>query len=236
MDFTTILFIPFSLFVLFGVWQPQTVRLPLAEKVELIQVDTGNSRPRKGALNMPATAKTFHSHGTQMATALEIELHKITDKYSICALQTVWNPNKGHGFTSAFQALQRAITMKPKVISMSWGGDSKSKEEQDLIFEAVLKYDILFVAAAGNISGNATKPYYPAQYIMPCLISVGTKKHGKRYYSSNVGEIYIEWSRKTNGTSYSTAQAAAYAIVLRKTYPKKNCQQIEHILLRQHQL
>ena len=59
-----------------------------------------------------------------------------------------------------------------RIISASWGSNSKSKALEDTI-RAAGEAGILFVAAAGNDgTDNDRRPHYPSNYDLPNVISV----------------------------------------------------------------
>jgi subtilisin family serine protease len=84
----------------------------------------------------------------------------------------------GFGSTKdAIEAINYVIARKKdgvnvRVISASWGSQSRSRALEDVIRKAG-EADILFVAAAGNDGADADRrPHYPSGYKLPNVISV----------------------------------------------------------------
>lgn len=85
----------------------------------------------------------------------------------------------------ALEAIKYATTMGVNVMSNSWGGGGASEIMKKAIEEANHK-NIVFVAAAGNHSGNNDEePSYPASYDLPNVISVAAadNKGNLAYFS-----------------------------------------------------
>lgn len=72
----------------------------------------------------------------------------------------------------AIKAIAYANKMGAKIMSNSWGGGGFSQALKDVI-EETNKNGVVFIAAAGNDSGNNdSKPGYPASYDVQNIISV----------------------------------------------------------------
>lgn len=101
----------------------------------------------------------------------------------------------GFGSTKdAIEAINYVIARKKdgvnvRVISASWGSQSRSKALEDVIRKAG-EADILFVAASGNDGANADKrPHYPSGYKLPNVMSVAALDRRDELASfSNYGE------------------------------------------------
>lgn len=107
--------------------------------------------------------------------------------------------NGGWGTTAdAIRAIDYAVAQKHagvnlRVLSNSWGGDGFSQSLLDAI-TAAGDADLLFVAAAGNSSGdNDAIPYYPAGYQAPNIVSVAATDHtdGLAWFS-NFGATSVD--------------------------------------------
>lgn len=101
----------------------------------------------------------------------------------------------GAGTTvGAIKAIEWAIQNNYKVLSNSWGGGGYSKALESVIAQACEK-NMIFVAAAGNGGpdghgdNNDKTPQYPANYKLPCVISVAaTDQQDKLTEFSNFGK------------------------------------------------
>jgi subtilisin family serine protease len=128
----------------------------------------------------------------------------------------------GSGYTSdAIRGIDYAILQGAKVINNSWGtfGYSKSLDAAIARAEAA---GVLFVAAAGNSGSNNTeRPFYPASYARPNVISVAASTSSDRLASfSNHGTAvhlaapgYKIYSTK-NGNAYQTLSGTSMATPL----------------------
>jgi len=95
--------------------------------------------------------------------------------------------------SSLLKALDAAIKAKVKIINASYGSNQYDPAQ----FEALQKVQqagILFVAAAGN-DGRDTdvKPYYPANYDLPNIVSVGASdRNDQPAWFSNFGTKSVD--------------------------------------------
>lgn len=188
---------------------------------DIVQVDTGNVLNFSGVLNMKKNEE-YHPnlHGTDMAMGLEDELKNIKSK-PVSAKQFVWKPGS---FKSMIDALRQAYDEKPKVLSLSFGGNVPNQLEESILILYTLN-DTVIVAAAGN-EGN-DEPYYPANYYNPCILSVGTTKNGIKTSYSNHAKVYLEYNKKDpEGTSSSTARMAAIVLQFRRDNPMMSCKKV----------
>jgi len=98
----------------------------------------------------------------------------------------------GQGSTAtAIEGIEYAVSSGAEVINMSWGGDRFDTALYHSMKEAAQK-GVLFVAAAGNSSGNNDDPsesVYPASFSIPGLISVAAyDPKGERASFSQFGK------------------------------------------------
>jgi hypothetical protein len=117
---------------------------------------------------------------------------------------------------NAIKAITYATELKKaghKVIATnnSWGGTISSKPVSDAII-AASKEGVLFIAAAGNsASNNDYKPFYPASYQIPNVISVAsTTSSGMISSFSNFGANSVHIAAP-GSSIYSTVPGHAYA-------------------------
>lgn len=154
----------------------------------------------------------------------------------------------GSGSTSnAISAINYAVKMGAKVISNSWGGGSPSDSLLQAISYAYTN-KVLFVAAAGNSSGNNdSTPTYPANYAVPNMIAVAattssdvlasfsnygaTTVHlaapGVGIYSTYMGNAWATQS----GTSMATPFVAGVAAMMLRENPSMSGYEVKTVLL-----
>jgi thermitase len=160
----------------------------------------------------------------------------------------------GFGSTSdAIEAINYAIDRKKngvnvRIISASWGSNSKSKALEDTI-RAAGDAGILFVAAAGNDgSDNDRRPHYPSNYDLPNVISVaaldrmdhlasfsnfGVKSvhvaaPGKAIVSTWLGNDY----REASGTSMATPYVSGVAALIIANEPRISMKNLRERILK----
>lgn len=142
----------------------------------------------------------------------------------------------GFGSTDdAIEAINYAIDRKKhgvniRIISASWGSNSRSKALEDTI-RAAGDAGILFIAAAGNDgSDNDRRPHYPSNYDLPNVISVAALDRNDQLASfSNFGaksvqvaapgkDILSTWLndgyREASGTSMATPEVSGVAALV----------------------
>lgn len=194
--------------------------------LDIGQVDVGNSKRFTGQFNMEPTAYVHASeHGTNMAMGMADELQR-WHSAPVYAKQYTWRyPATDQ---SIAQALFEALSDTPKVVSLSFGGPTKSTLEEAILISMAL-LDVVIVASAGNDGGG--RKFYPANYPNKCVLSVGTTVKGWRASYSNDADSWLEYNPKDpHGTSSSTARMAAIALQYRRRYPELSCSQIVTML------
>ncbi len=136
-----------------------------------------------------------HYHGTHVAGTIAAIANNsegvtgVAPGVKIMPLQFI-GPD-GWGYTSdALGALNYAQMMGVRVTNNSWGGSEFDAELHD----AICGYDGVFVAAAGNSSGNSDNaPLYPAAYDCPNIISVAAlNNRGELAFFSNYGATSVD--------------------------------------------
>ncbi|HZB46048.1 MAG TPA: S8 family serine peptidase, partial [Pyrinomonadaceae bacterium] len=159
----------------------------------------------------------------------------------------------GFGSTKdAIEAINYVIARKKdgvnvRVISASWGSQSRSRALEDVIRKAG-EADILFVAAAGNDGANADKrPHYPSGYKLPNVLSVAALDRrdelasfsnygekgvhvaapGKEILSTWLGGAYEEHS----GTSMATPFVAGVAGLVLSVEPNLSVKELRDRLI-----
>jgi hypothetical protein len=193
--------------------------------IDLVMVDTGNRNEMSGILvmhkneNLPEAVKgQMRTHGTSMAESLADQIIRL-------AMQPVHATQIPYQTLDHYlSALDSAIEINPRVISLSLAGDTPMSKERALI-EKACKRGILVLAASGNT--HRLNRQYPASYGLPCLISISSiDDTGVIPDYANVGEAYIKLRYATErGTSYSTARAGAFALGYFRKYPHASAAQ-----------
>lgn len=163
--------------------------------------------------------------------------------------------NKSVGNTAgALAAIDYATKNGARVINASWGDYIKSKALEKAIYDSYKK-DIVFVTAAGNSSSfgnnNDIIPYYPSNFKVPNVISVGASNlDDMLVVSSNYGINSVHlvapgqfiWTTasdkqnnsyytQTSGTSISTPFVSGAIATLVNLRPDLPAHQIKDILL-----
>src|SRR5215207_6125660 len=159
----------------------------------------------------------------------------------------------GFGSTKdAIEAINYVIARKKdginvRVISASWGSQSRSKALEDVIRKAG-EADILFVAAAGNDGADADKrPHYPSGYKLPNVLSVAALDRRDELTSfSNYGakgvhvaapgkEILSTWLggeyEEHSGTSMATPFVAGVAGLVLSVEPSLSVKELRDRLV-----
>lgn len=162
-----------------------------------------------------------HGHGTHIAGIIRQKAENTKVKFMILKYFDPLAP-EGDNLVNSVKAIRYATKMKVDIINYSGGGDHKSLMEEQAIREAQGS-GILIVAAAGNNGRNTDEEgYYPANYEIDNLISVGaTDFQQRRLPSSNHGprtvhtmapgkDIYSTLPGGKYGYMTGTSQATAW--------------------------
>ena len=182
-----------------------------------------------------------HGHGTHISGIVSSQCPPqiMTLKYS----------DGGMGYNNMIntvRAVDYAIKNGAHVINYSSGGSDPSPTELRALTKAY-KEGILFVPAAGNEGrNNDRRPYYPASYRLPNIISVGAHNRYLKYIpSSNFGKsvhvaapglmILSTLPGGRFGTMSGTSQATAFvtgaAVRLWAENPRATALQIRELIL-----
>ncbi len=171
------------------------------------------------------------SHGTHVCGTAAC----VTDNGAGVAC-IAWNPRllpvrAGHAssITAGIEGIYYATVTGADVINCSWGGDSYSYYEQNVI-QAALASGSLVVAAAGN--NGSSQPHYPAAY--DGVLSVASFSATDTKVSSSQYGCWVDlgapgssiWSTANNGsytfksgTSMATPQVSSLAALVKSAFP-----------------
>ncbi len=146
--------------------------------------------------------------------------------------------SENNSFASGYEAILYAVEQGCKVVNLSWGNAGAfSNFAQDIINKAVIDYDAVVIAAAGNTNANLN--FYPASY--ENVLSVGASnsndvKAGFATYSHFVDLVApgsSEYTTKngstygfSTGSSFSAPMVAGVAALVRARYPDFNARQV----------
>ncbi|MGH9602830.1 MAG: S8 family serine peptidase [Terriglobales bacterium] len=223
------------------------------------------------AVTCPASSRGFNlvkrncdprddnNHGTQMAGIIAavgnngLGISGVNWTASILPIKSL--DYRLSGTTSlAVDAIEVAIQMKVsglanfRVLVAGWGDYSYSKALLAAV-ERAFRNEILFVAAAGNQrSDNNLKPFYPASYPLPNVISVAATDHKDELGSlSNFGDSSVHLGAQGmfvlstlvggydygSGTSLAAAHVAGTAALALSLCPDLNTMDLRTNLFEQ---
>lgn len=108
----------------------------------------------------------------------------------IMALKIHGGPNGKGSIADAILAIKYATAMGADVVNLSWGSSVYSKSLEQTIAQSPM----LFVTAAGNTGdNNDTTPMYPANYVLPNVMSVTfINQYGALTTRSNYGKKTVD--------------------------------------------
>ncbi|QYO65950.1 S8 family serine peptidase [Leptolyngbya sp. 7M] len=221
------------------------------------ELGTFNDRRGFNAVDNISDPMDDNGHGTHCAGVIgaegnnEIGIAGINWNVQIMPLKFLGRG--GFGSTKdAIEAINYAVDRKKngvnvRVISASWGSTQYSKALEDAI-RAAGDEGILFVAAAGNNSGdNDKRPHYPSNYDLPNVISVAALDSSDLLASfSNFGaktvhvaapgkEIVSTWLndgfREASGTSMATPHVAGIAALIIANEPEISVKDLREKIL-----
>lgn len=149
--------------------------------------------------------------------------------------------------SAAIEALEYAKNKGAHLTNNSWGGGSYSQALYDAI-KACQDAGILFVAAAGNSSGdNDASPFYPASYDLDVILSVlATTDRDTRASFSNWGKTRVDVGApgdqilstlaggrygRMSGTSMASPHVAGCAALLKAIKPTITYAEIKQTLI-----
>ena len=153
----------------------------------------------------------------------------------------------GAGSTSdAVNAIYYAVNNGAKVLNNSWGGSGYSSSLLAAINYAYTS-NVAFVAASGNASSNNdSTPTYPANYVVPSMMSIAATDDSDAWASfSNFGPTTVNISSpgvsiystypgnnwaKLSGTSMATPFVSGVAALMIREKPTMNGYQVKNVL------
>ena len=196
----------------------------------------------------------YHGHGTHTAGTIGaignngLGVTGVCWNVKIMALKVFPNYNDTTFISNVIKAMEYARDKGARVLSNSWGGGMYSQALKDEI-DTAGNANQLFVAAAGNNSGNNdTDPHYPSSYDSQNIIAVlATDRYENMSYFSNYGptsvdigapgsEILSCWLggdyQYLSGTSMSTPHVSGAAALVWSICPSMSYQEVKDILLK----
>ena len=189
-------------------------------------------------------------HGTHVAGIVKQTLiGDATETDAFCIMPLKFLGCDGVGSTSsAINAINYAINNGAKVLNNSWGNESYSNALHDAVTKSY-NAGIVFVSAAGNnASNNDIKPFYPANYPVPHVLSVAATTFNDIFAQvfSNYGVqsvhiaapgVHVQSSYLNNqneylsGTSMATAYVSGVSGLMLYAQPDLNGYEVKDILL-----
>lgn len=199
----------------------------------------------------PVSTSTSYAHGTHVAGIIAAARNNGAGVIGIAPSSKVMAVRFGFDVASEVRAIDFARQNGAKIINASYGGTQFSQAEYDAI-QRFTNAGGIFVAAAGNSSGNSdSSPIYPAAYDLPGIVSVAATDQNDAFASfSNYGSTTVDLgapgvniaSTYVSGTStaayaYSdgTSMAAPYVAgtvaLIESLYPSLSVSDIKSALL-----
>lgn len=194
-------------------------------------------------------------HGTHVAGTIGavgnngVGVTGIAWNVSLVAIK-VFGESGGATDANIIQGIEYATTNKILITNNSWGGFGFNQATKDAI-EANARAGGLFIAAAGNESSDSDQiKFYPANYGVENIISVGalTNKDEKAKFSNfgshsvhigapgeNILSLAMSQSgqlvTRMSGTSMAAPHVAGAAALIKAAYPESTAQQIRNRIL-----
>ncbi|MCE5228582.1 S8 family serine peptidase [bacterium] len=194
-----------------------------------------------------------HGHGTHCSGTIGargndgIGVAGVSWRVKLMAIKFL--SSSGSGSTSgAILSVQYATAMGAKIMSNSWGGGSYNQSLKDAI-DAAGARNMLFIAAAGNDSGNNNdiNPVYPCSYTSDNIISVmSTTNTDARSSFSNFGPTSVDLGAPgssilscapgggyatMSGTSMATPHVSGGAALVWSLNPTLTYSEVKRILM-----
>ncbi|MCX6353681.1 MAG: S8 family serine peptidase [Candidatus Aureabacteria bacterium] len=194
-----------------------------------------------------------YGHGTHCAGTIGavgnngIGVVGVNWKTKIMALKFLGSDGSG-STAGAISCIEYAVANGAKVLSNSWGGGNYAQALHDAI-EAANQAGVLFIAAAGNDSGNNNDNHavYPASFNNANIIAVASTTHADTLsYFSNYGPTSVDVGAPgsdilstypgnkyatMSGTSMATPHVAGLATLLMSHSPGMTHLGIKQVIL-----
>lgn len=181
-------------------------------------------------------------HGTGVAGLAAASADNVTGITGV-GFKTRFLPIKissGNYFTKSYDGIVYAAEHGCKIINCSWGGTGGGNFGQLIVDYAVINYDAVVVASAGN--NNTEVPFYPATYDKVLSVAgltssdIKTSGNGSSSYgyyvdiSSPASSLYTTRFDGTyigfNGTSAAAPVISGCAGIVRAQFPQYNALQV----------
>jgi subtilisin family serine protease len=162
--------------------------------------------------------ESYSSHGTHVAgivkTIRDHAIGEFPQAANVTILPVRFIGDDGSGSTAtAILALEYALARGARVVNASWGAKGNSAYSQALYeaFASLYSQDVFISVAAGNAdsqgaNNNDTTPFFPANYNIPSLLSVGS---ATPYYNSATGRLVSLDISPFSNFGLNTVQIAA---------------------------
>lgn len=167
-----------------------------AAKIVVFEIDTGVQKGAHKQIDdhLPGITnqidyKDDNNHGTHVAGII---LKNVCKEVELQSCSYYFNKKPFDIFT--IECLKAALTIKPDVINISWGGPNPIAEEFELLTKLSNNGTKIVVSAGNNNLNLLLGDYYPAKYNIKNLTPVGSlNKNGFKSSFSNYGllnEVY----------------------------------------------